>query len=293
MHQYLRAIGFSNIHKRDLEKIIFNIRKDPDYHQSALDTQGNEFVELRREIAPGVGLAIRGSYDDNGHFETDYYFPYCYGRQVSTDVPIEIVRESARESFLGLCDDLRLGIDLIFHVQDMLSILESEQRNNQLVNFGGTMLGALSTEGKIIMPIFSTANQVENIRRYSKKHLELLNAAKEGDEDAYEKLALDDMDTYAMVSDRMEQEDLYSIVTTYFMPNGIESDKYSILGEILDCKRIVNHRTADNMYILKVECNEIVFDVCINSKDLFGEPAIGRRFKGSIWMQGRACPQPF
>ena len=208
-------------------------------------------------------------------------------------MPIEIVRESARESFLGLCDDLRLGIDLIFHVQDMLSILESEQRNNQLVNFGGTMLGALSTEGKIIMPIFSTANQVENIRRYSKKHLELLNAAKEGDEDAYEKLALDDMDTYAMVSDRMEQEDLYSIVTTYFMPNGIESDKYSILGEILDCKRIVNHRTADNMYILKVECNEIVFDVCINSKDLFGEPAIGRRFKGSIWMQGRACPQPF
>ncbi|MEE1517216.1 MAG: DUF3881 family protein, partial [Lachnospiraceae bacterium] len=30
----------------------------------------------------------------------------------------------------------------------------------------------------------------------------------------------------------------------------------------------------------------MVFDVCINKKDLLGEPEVGRRFKGSIWVQG-------
>lgn len=44
--------------------------------------------------------------------------------------------------------------------------------------------------------------------------------------------------------------------------------------------------TKEQVYIMKISCNEISFDTCINQKDLVGEPAIGRRFKGNIWMQG-------
>jgi hypothetical protein len=40
---------------------------------------------------------------------------------------------------------------------------------------------------------------------------------------------------------------------------------------------------------MKIECNDIFFDVCINEKDLMGQPAIGRRFKGNVWMQGTVC----
>ena len=35
-----------------------------------------------------------------------------------------------------------------------------------------------------------------------------------------------------------------------------------------------------------VAVNDLNFQVCINKKDLMGEPAVGRRFKGSIWLQG-------
>ena len=290
MHKYLRAIGFSNIQKKELERMMYDIRRNPDDHQTALDTEGNEFVELRRELAPKMGIAMRGVYSEDGHFETEYYFPYIRGREISTKVPVEVIRESARECFLGLCDDLRLGIDLIFFVQDMLTILESEQRNHKMVDFGGTTLASLSTEGKILMPVFSTAKQVENVQQYSKKHMELLTAAKDGDKEAYEELAIDDMDTYAMISDRIEHEDIYSIVTSYFMPSGIESDKYSVLGEILETKKVINHHTAELLYVMKVNCNDLVFDVCINSKDLYGEPQIGRRFKGNVWMQGKVFP---
>ena len=37
---------------------------------------------------------------------------------------------------------------------------------------------------------------------------------------------------------------------------------------------------------MKIESHDLEFIVCINSKDLLGEPQPGRRFKGQIWMQG-------
>jgi hypothetical protein len=31
----------------------------------------------------------------------------------------------------------------------------------------------------------------------------------------------------------------------------------------------------------------MLIDMCINSEDLLGEPAAGRRFRGNIWLQGQ------
>ena len=47
-----------------------------------------------------------------------------------------------------------------------------------------------------------------------------------------------------------------------------------------------NAVTGEEIYILTICCNELTFDVCINIMDLFGEPQVGRRFKGVIWLQG-------
>ena len=44
--------------------------------------------------------------------------------------------------------------------------------------------------------------------------------------------------------------------------------------------------TGEEIYMMALSCNDLVFDVCINKKDLYGEPLAGRRFRGTIWMQG-------
>ena len=59
----------------------------------------------------------------------------------------------------------------------------------------------------------------------------LLNAARSGDQTAIETLTLDDIDMYSQVSRRLANEDVFSIVDTYFMPYGIECDLYSIMGK--------------------------------------------------------------
>ena len=57
-------------------------------------------------------------------------------------------------------------------------------------------------------------------------------------------------------------------------------------AKIVASKKVVNRFTDEAVYIMRNSCNEIEFDVCINEADLLGEPAVGRRFKGNIWMQG-------
>ena len=71
------------------------------------------------------------------------------------------------------------------------------------------------------------------------------------------------------------------------MPYGIECDQYNVLGEILDIMKFKNILTGEEICQMTIESNDMQFDVCINSKDLLGEPAVGRRFKGTIWLQGQ------
>ena len=45
-------------------------------------------------------------------------------------------------------------------------------------------------------------------------------------------------------------------------------------------------QTKEKIYVMTIEANGIILDVCINQQDLVGEPAVGRRFRGIIWLQG-------
>ena len=116
----------------------------------------------------------------------------------------------------------------------------------------------------------------------------LIDAARKGDEQAMETLAMEDMNLVQQISARLPQEDIYSIVDTCFMPYGLECDQYAIIGEILHVELLRNQFSGEEVYRLLLECNDVKFNVMINREDLLGEPEAGRRFKGDIWLQGRA-----
>ena len=126
-------------------------------------------------------------------------------------------------------------------------------------------------------------NPVEQERRL----LEQAKLKEAGDEEAMENLTMEEMDTYSMISNRIVHEDILSIVDSYFMPYGIQCDQYSILGEIIEYHTVQNDITDEELVQMTVECNNIRFDICINRADLLGDPAVGRRFKGTIWLQGQ------
>ena len=161
-------------------------------------------------------------------------------------------------------------------------------KNSNILPVRGTTLtlSALSIEGRIMMPINKSENDLRRNRQVSINRSQLLNAARRGDENAIESLTLDDMDTYTAISKRIQNEDVFSLVDTYFMPYGVECDQYSVLGEIMELNTVKNKITDEEIYMMTINCNDLTFDLCINKIDLFGEPCVGRRFKGVIWMQG-------
>lgn len=284
MHKFLRAIGFSDFKKKDLEIIIKEIIDKPQVSRVVKDTEGNEFAELSREYSNGLGLKILGNYIDENSFQVDNYFPYYLGESLSTQEKIEVEKHYDKESYAGICDDAKLGITLIFHLQNTADYL-AEHNSNFSSNIYGAYLAGLSTDGKILLPIKQAVSKEKEYSR-AQKRSELVTKAIDGNQEAIDSLALEDMDTYSLLSKRIAKEDVLSIVATSMVPYGIENDLYNIIAEILDVNKMKNSLTDESVYILKVSCNEIVFDVCINEKDLLGEPAVGRRFKGNLWMQG-------
>jgi hypothetical protein len=289
LHKFLRAIGFSNLKKKELEKIVSEIVEKPTMMTVAEDSEGNEFAELSKEFGNLFGIAVRGTYQEDDTFEVDYYYPYYHGTKVTTRESIEVDKHAEKESYAGICDEVKIGVTLIFYLQNITDYLSAKKNRLPINMQEGAILSALSTEGKILLPINKTQRQTRNIQKNSTDRNHLIAAAREGDEDAIENLTLEDMDTYSMLSKRIMNEDVLSIVDTYFMPYGIESDQYSVLAEIVDYSIVMNQYTNEKVYLLELLCNDLEFSLCINQKDLLGEPEIGRRFKGNIWMQGHIC----
>ncbi len=287
LHKYMRAIGFSKIkNRKELQNLITDIIVNAD--ERAYTSNGNETIlaEFCKDFAENIGIAVCGEFDSEDKFSFDYYYPYLRGTEISSEEDVSVERHAGTESYAGVCDDIKVGVSLIFYLQNMIPYVKS--RNSKRLPINGTTLtlSALSLQGKIMMPIIKNEKDKKIIKKASNDRNSLIAAARRGDEDAIESLTLEDMDTYTIISKKIQKEDVFTLVDTYFMPYGVECDQYSILGEILDCNKVINKLTLETIYQMTISCNELIFNLCINEEDLYGEPQIGRRFKGSIWMQG-------
>lgn len=288
MHKYLRAIGFSAIKtKKQLRELItYSIQKASEKNYTTGTEDDSMFAEFSMAYGEGIGITIRGEFDDTNNFTYEYYFPYLRGQGVTTHEDVSIERHAAQESYAGVCDDIKVGVTLIFYMQNVIPYVRA--KNLKLLPMHGTTLtlSGLSVSGTIMMPIIKTEKEKASVKKATADRSSLLAAARRGDEEAIESLTLEDMDIYTAISRKIHTQDVYSIVDTYFMPYGVECDLYSVLGEIMECQTVKNEITSEQVCILTLNCNELIFDVCINSCDLLGEPAVGRRFKGVIWLQG-------
>ena len=287
MHKFLRAAGFSMYQKkRDIEQLLDLLQKQPASTRCVQIDNETNICEMKAEVAPNLGISIVGELDEEGKFEREFYLPYLESKQESSRADCSVQRHAEKETYAGMADEMRVGISLIFYVQNFMDYREKRLKKNEYFHIDSFNLSGLSVSGKILLPIKKTQKQIEMAKVSSTNRNNLIEAARKGDETAMESLTLDDIDLYSKISRRAMKEDLYSIIDSCFMPCGIECDQYSVIGEIKEVSKVKNIYTKEEIYILKLECSELMMSVCINSQDLLGEPAVGRRFKGQIWLQG-------
>jgi len=288
LHTFMRAIGFSKYtDRKNIKELIRNIVKNSDERGYTLNEDGIMLGEFCKNFANDMGIAVCGEFDEEDKFVYEYYYPYLRGTGITSTEDVSVERHAAKESYAGVCDDIKLGMTMIFYLQNMIPYVNAKVGDNLPIKGNTLTIAALSTSGTIMMPIKKDPFLVSQVKKESVNRSKLIVAARRGDEDAIEKLTLEDMDMYTTISKKIQKEDVYSIVDTYFMPYGVECDHYSVLGEITAVQERTNSLTGEEIFILTLLCNELTFDVAINKIDLFGEPQVGRRFKGFIWLQGK------
>lgn len=287
MHKYLRAIGFSNIkHKNDARDMIEDIILRPNYFNEYQYSKESSLHQCEKYINEDVGISIIGEWNDNEMPEVDYLSPFLISGDVTTRAAVEVEEISEREGYLGVCEDMHVEISLIFNVHNVVEVKKELEKEEDKKSETSITLFGLSLGGKILFPVTKNEEQRENSKKQNANRNKLVARARKGDESAMESLTLSDIDIYTNLARRIINEDVLSLVDSYFMPYGIETDKYSILGEIVGCNTSVNPVTQEELYIMRINCSDLEFDVCMNKGDLLGEPAVGRRFKGEIWLQG-------
>lgn len=288
MHEYLEAIGFSGLETRkQLKSLLSDVQESYDYEESRASVHDIDFCEYRKQYGENIGLSIFGGLDEYGEFETEYYVPYFQGKGITSYADITVEKHIEKEMYVGICEEPKIGINLIFYLQNLMEYKQKKLLGAIKKKSATVTLSGLAKEGLILFPIEKTEVEEKSGMEESRNRMMLLSAARDGDKKAIETLNLENMKLYSQITKKLETEDILSLVDTCFMPYGIECDCYSIVGIILEIQETANELTEEELYIFTLDVNELIFDVCIPKHKVFGEPAVGRRFKGNIWLQGR------
>lgn len=287
LHRYLRAVGFSKAKTRkDLQEIISLSVKDASEKAYTTLDDDTLYSEYHCQVADRIGICVRGEYDENNKFLYDYCFPYLDGKGVSTYEDVSVERQLDKLSFAGVVDDYKIGISIIFFLEKMITYLKYLNTNRLPLQGTSLTLSGLSDQGTVLLPISKNEEEVRRSLNYNLRKARMIREAVNGNEKAIESLTISDMDTINSVNRMAREEDIYSLVDTYFMPYGVECDLYSILGEITSYELVRNRYTGEEVYIMTLSVNDLVFDVCVNKEDVIGQVEVGRRYKGIIWLQG-------
>ncbi len=289
MHQYLNAVGFRELkNKKELLELIKSVIKEPSNREFIETDKKSVICEYTKYFSPTTGITVRGEIDENNELTLDFYYPVCRPLSISTNENIGIERFASNEYFAGICDDPRIGVTLIFDIPNSVDVMKRfAQDNGDMEEKATVEFAGLSINGMIMLPIKKDVGEKAKREKNATNRNKLLMAARNGDENAIESLTLDDIDTYAQLSKKIRSEDVYSLVDSYFMPYGVECDLYSIMAEIVDYSIEKNEVSGEEIIILSLDYNGMALNICINRKDLLGEPMIGRRFKGTVLIQGK------
>ncbi len=302
MNLFMRALGFPDMNSKEEKRFIQAGIKECLETGFVLKQDVFKRGVVIMRISQSTGIYIYGRYEGK-RFIYEYHFPFVVGSKVTENDEITLERHVDKESYAVICDEIKTGVTLIFYLQNVCDYLDfvAESKDFKLEKFNPDKKNALSKEpiknkkailtalslgGMILLPIAKNEKHGSIKKDAEDKRRRLIAAAKKGDEDAIESLTLKDIDTYTSISQRIMFEDVFSIVDSTFMPCGVECDQYSVMGEILDLEEEVNRFTGEKLYIMSLDCNDIIFTMAIAAKDLLGEPALGRRFKGQVWLQG-------
>ncbi len=296
MNPYLNCIGFKNISNKNMQKIIEDVKNNPD-DRNIFGINDKLFIEYTKMYTNGIGLIIRGILDKQQEFIVQECEPYVTG-----DINIKIYDyylDNIDDGYAMVFDHEDSGNEIVIKLQDTVDYLKDSKffsnymhndenskdkniKHNKLINMVG-----LSLKGTIVLPVLKEKEEEEFQRLEEKYYKELVYKFKTGDIKAAEMLNLYIEQTSESIRERLMTEDFLSVVEGYFLPLENNSIVYSILGTIKHVEYIENKISNEEVCKLILDVTGTELQIYINKQDLLGIPEEGRRFMGLCKLYGK------
>ena len=286
MHQYFRAVGFSNLKSlHQLDQVQKELRHNPDRRIVVSRSLFTSLVQLDKEYGDGIGISVIGEMNAEGEFLIEHSFPFVTpGNYVYSD-EVHVDQLNDRSGYYGMIDNINLSV--IFSLINIATLTDHQWRQplpaTLSVRLSGLCLGA-----DILLPLMKTEQDLQYESDRMRDELATIHLIRHGNQELLNKMMMREMDMKDTIDHRIDTEDVLSIVDSSMIPSGLQSDVYDIIGTILNVNLVQNRKTGEEVYLLDVACLYYVIRIAVNKQDLLGKPEIGRRFRGVTWLQGEA-----
>lgn len=285
MMLYIKALGFSQYDTKEKAEELVNLVIDAPTNRYITEGENEEIkVEYYKSFGKDFGLVVRGEIDKKKELVIHTVLPYAKGRTLIDTHEVEVIANDERHSYSGFCEESKSGTPISFFLQNLVDYFDLDEEKNVYIN--GIKLSLFAVEGTVILPIDKDEEDesIEIAEQMIRE--ELLSQAREGNEEAIDALEEEAMEASRILKERLKSEDLLTILEGFFMPVGEDEDIYSVLGTIIEARKLVNRYTKESVWRIKLRCMTLVFDVYINDVDFIGKASKGMRFKGTCWVHG-------
>ena len=131
MHSYLRTVGFSKVKSRkEMQEIIQDVINTYDEKIAVENHPDGVFVQYSKNYGCDCGITVCGQYDEDNEFHVEYSFPFFRGTGITSQESVVVERHAEKESYAGACDDMRLGVTLIFYLQNPAEYMLEKYKGN-------------------------------------------------------------------------------------------------------------------------------------------------------------------
>ena len=222
--RYLKAIGFGE-EGLDIKKIVRDIIKAPTHYHEFEEEDSFKRVEYYKEFGEGFGLVVRGEKDDDNWLNIFSMVPYAQGASAVESYEIEMLDEDG-ETGSALCEEQHSGTLFSFYLQNLSDWYalhdedREEYRNVSLVGF--------SVNAMVIFPVCKEQDGRERKLKESVLNTGLLERARNGDELAADELAGNAKELTRYLYERIQKEEILTVLREYFYPITDLDDIYSI-----------------------------------------------------------------
>ena len=102
------------------------------YDEKFVTESGSDhlYAEFSKNYGCDCGITVCGEYNEKNEFQMEYYYPFLRGTGITTQENVIVEKHADKESYAGACDDLRIGVTMIFYLQNGIEYIHERNKMN-------------------------------------------------------------------------------------------------------------------------------------------------------------------